>query len=64
MGRVLNQSPTTSLARLKAQWQAEAVKNVRDDYCKKSQLGKQPSLYVVLDDHLAELRRQAEEPTE
>lgn len=59
----INRKPATSLARLKAEWQAEALKSVRDDYCIKSQLGKSPSLYVLLDEHLDKLRRQAEDPT-
>lgn len=54
IGRVLNQSPTTSLARLKAEWQAEALEKAA------YRIGWE-HLVEPLRAQAAELRLQAEE---
>lgn len=47
--------PTTSLARLKAQWQREALERLRTRYCNEN-----GGLFTIVDDEIEQLRRQAE----
>src|SRR5690554_791851 len=52
---VMRDTPTTSLARLRAEWQAEALERLKTRYCKEK-----GSLFALVDDEIEQLRRQAE----
>jgi hypothetical protein len=51
----IEDAPATSLARLKAQWQREALERLRTRYCNEN-----GSLFAIVDDEIEQLRRQAE----
>ena len=51
----LREANTTSFARLKAQWQREALVRLRTRYCNENR-----SLFAIVDDEIEQLRRQAE----
>ena len=59
MGAVLQETPSTSLARLKAQWQAEALEEMTSDMWPVGLIGKGCEREALLI-RAGELRRQAE----